>query len=159
MLAVPSGFAVTFCTVVAGVPQSGTCVHVTSWPSWNAVVPTSGSSSHCPLTITAYSSGPAARASKRVAYQPPSTGVIGCPGRAHAFQLPITSICCGLLAGWYHTITEQERRGTADAGGLPWQAAASDTPRTEASSARAGRTRADVALRQAGAAAPAAQSA
>jgi len=55
----------------------------------------------------------------RVASHPFSVASIERPGRDHPSQLPITWISDAVLAGWYHTVTEQERSGTAGAADDP----------------------------------------
>jgi hypothetical protein len=64
-----------------------------------------------------------------------------------------------VLAGWYHTVTEHERSGTVGAADDPWHAAAGAPSSSGKARAYLSLTPRDVALRQVGAAAPAAQSA
>src|ERR1700722_16147871 len=121
MLAEPVAPGVTASTCVAGDEQSGTLTHETSWPSWNAVVPTLGSSTVSPSSTITYSAGPEAIPSNCATRQSPSVVVMVVPGCDHPLQLVTTWTSSAALVGWYQTVTEHDRAGIAGDDGELWQ--------------------------------------
>ena len=79
-------------TVVAGVPQSGHHIQVTSCPSWNALVGTFGSSTHVPSTTMRVLVGSGGEVIEARRAPPVLRRVHRAPGSRPPFQLPTTSM-------------------------------------------------------------------